>query len=141
MSDLVNRVKEDIDSRALFPQGQSIVVAVSGGLDSMVLLEVLHRLSAAHGWRLTVAHFNHQLRGRKSDADERFVRRTAESKGLPFVAGRGDVRGCARAGKISLEMAGRKLRHGFLAGLARERGIGTVALAHHGDDQVELFFL
>ncbi len=107
----------------------------------MVLLEVLHRLSAARGWRLTVAHFNHQLRGRNSDADERLVRRAAESRGLPFGAGRGDVRGCAREGRISLEMAGRKLRHGFLAGLARERGIRTVALAHHGDDQVELFFL
>jgi len=116
-------------------------VAVSGGLDSMVLLHLLHRLSQKYRWRLTVVHFNHQLRGRASGADERLVRRTAKQLGLPCVVGRQDVRGLARQQKLSLEMAARQLRHEFLARTARERGIRTVALAHHADDQVELFFL
>ncbi|HEX4644588.1 MAG TPA: tRNA lysidine(34) synthetase TilS, partial [Verrucomicrobiae bacterium] len=141
MSELLNRVEKTILARGLFRQGQRILPAVSGGVDSMVLLNVLRGLSHKHGWRLAVAHFNHQLRGRSSDADERLVRREAEKLGLKFVADRGDVRELARVRKLSLEMAARKLRHDFLARAAKELKISHVALAHHADDQVELFFL
>src|SRR5208337_2330462 len=113
----------------------------SGGVDSMVLLHALHRLAKQHGWQLTVAHFNHRLRGRASDADENLVRRTAAAMKLAVVAGRADVKAFARKSKLSIEMAARKLRHEFLAREARKRKIRIVALAHHADDQVELFFL
>jgi tRNA(Ile)-lysidine synthase len=121
--------------------GQKVLVAVSGGLDSMLLLHLLRHLAGAHRWKLTVAHFNHQLRGPAGDADERRVLQTARRLGLRAVAGRGDVAATARAAGISLEMAGRKLRHDFLARTARRLRIPAVALAHHADDQVELFFL
>lgn len=121
--------------------GQKILVAVSGGVDSMVLLYLLKKLSATHRWKLTVAHFNHQLRGKASDADEAFVRKTAAAMKLPFVAGRADVKKFAKEAKLSIEMAARKLRHEFFVRMARLRKINTVALAHHADDQVELFFL
>ena len=98
-------------------------------------------LSMRHGWNLTVAHFNHQLRGRSSDADEKLVRKTAAALKLPFVVARADVRKFAGKSKLSIEMAARKLRHEFFARAARERNISVVALAHHADDQVELFFL
>ena len=98
-------------------------------------------LSAAHGWRLVVAHFNHQLRGRSSDADERLVRREALRVGLRCRVGRGDVRAVAKREGISIEMAARRLRHEFLARMARTVGARVIALAHHADDQVELFFL
>jgi tRNA(Ile)-lysidine synthase len=130
-----------IVERRLFRDGQKILVAVSGGLDSMAILHALHELSRVHRWKLTVAHFNHQLRGRAAGADERLVRKTAGDLELPFVAGRGSVRAAARREKISLEMAGRELRHDFLARTARARRIPVIALAHHADDQVELFFL
>ena len=107
----------------------------------MVLLELLTRLAPKHRWRLRVAHFNHQLRGRASDADERLVRAAAKRLRLPFVSGRADVRRLAARQKVSIEMAARQARHEFLAHAVRKRGIKTVALAHHGDDQVELFFL
>ena len=68
---LLEHVEKNIRERKLFKDGQSILVAVSGGVDSMVLLHVLHRLSAKHRWKLAVAHFNHQLRGRASDAEDR----------------------------------------------------------------------
>ncbi len=116
-------------------------MAVSGGVDSIVLLHLLKKLSATNRWDLTVAHFNHQLRGKASDADETFVHQTAAAMKLPFVARRADVKKFARGSKLSIEMAARKLRHGFLAHEAEERGIKTIALAHHADDQVELFFL
>jgi len=141
VNNLVRAVEHSILTRRLFRRDQSILVAVSGGLDSMVLLRVLKTLAGKYDWRLRVAHFNHKLRGSASDADERFVHRTAERLGLDFFAERGDVAAEARRQKTSTEVAARRLRHGFLARTARRSRIRSVALAHHADDQVELFFL
>jgi tRNA(Ile)-lysidine synthase len=136
---------QDLDrtivDKHLFRDGQKILVAVSGGVDSMALLHALNELSRLHRWNLTVAHFNHQLRGRAADSDERLVRKTAAALKLRFVAGRGNVRAIARRHGISLEMAGRDLRQSFLARAARAHRIPVITLAHHADDQVELFFL
>jgi tRNA(Ile)-lysidine synthase len=141
VSKLIDRVEHNILSRQLLKSGQEILVAVSGGVDSMTLLVVLNRLASRHGWRLAVAHFNHRLRGRQAGADERFVRKQAGLLALPFVSESGDVKALAISRKLSIEMAARRLRHEFLARTARKLRIRSVALAHHGDDQVELFFL
>jgi tRNA(Ile)-lysidine synthase len=141
VSDLVENVARNVRLRRLFRPGQSILVAVSGGLDSMVLLHLLWQISGAQRWRLAVAHLNHGLRGRSSDADERLVRRTANKLGLDAVTERADVRRFSRANGVSIEMAARSLRHEFLARAAVRLGLGNVALAHHADDQLELFFL
>ncbi len=141
VSQWLSQLDETLRRRALFPDGQPILVAVSGGLDSMVLLRALSELAPGHAWRLTVAHFDHRLRGRSSTADARFVSRAAGALGLPCVTGRADVRRLARAGRLSLEMAARRARHEFLARTARRLRAPTVALAHHADDQLELFFL
>ena len=121
--------------------GEAAVVAVSGGCDSMVLLDLLARLATRTGWRLTVAHFNHRLRGRASNADVRFVREAARRRRLPCVTGQGAVRAHARDRGVSLEMAARELRHDFLARCARAAGATGILLAHHADDQVETFLL
>ncbi len=134
-------VDESIRARGLFQRGQKILVAVSGGVDSMVLLRLLHELSNKHQWKLTIAHLNHQLRGRSSDADERLVAQTAKALRLPIVIERADVRQRAKVGGASIEMAAREVRHDFLARTAVRLKIPTIALAHHTDDQVELFFL
>ncbi len=141
MSDLLNSVERSIRQRHLFKGGQSILVGVSGGMDSVVLLHLLHTLTAKFGWRLCVAHFNHQLRGSASDADEEFVSDVSRKLALRFVSERSDVVAHARSHKLSIEMAARELRHAFLARAARRLRIPAVALAHHADDQVELFFL
>lgn len=107
----------------------------------MVLLHVLCRLVGKHGWMLAVAHFNHLLRGGSSDADAEFVRLAAAQLGLKFISEQRDVQQFARAHKLSVEMAARNLRHDFLARTCLTLGIKTMALAHHSDDQVELFFL
>jgi tRNA(Ile)-lysidine synthase len=138
---LLHRTQTTVEKRRLFLRGQKILVAVSGGVDSMVLLCVLNALAKENRWKISVAHFNHQLRGRASDADEKLVRQTAKKLGLKFFGGGADVKAFARQSKISVEMAARKLRHEFLARTAKEQGIGVVTLAHHADDQVELFFL
>jgi tRNA(Ile)-lysidine synthase len=141
MTDLANQLESSLEAKRLFRDGQRILVAVSGGVDSMVLIELLHELAKVHRWKLTVAHFNHQLRGASSDADEQLVRQTARKLKLPFVAARGDVKEVARKNGWSVEMAARKLRHDFLAQTASKLKCPTVALAHHADDQVELFFV
>ena len=141
MNNLPQRVEQTIASHRLLADGDAALVAVSGGVDSMVLLHVLVELSTTHRWKLVVAHFNHQLRGRDADADERFVARTAKRLGLPFESGRADVKEFARARKISVEMAARTLRHEFLARTAGKLSLRNIALAHHADDQVELFFV
>ena len=66
----IRELDRTIHARKLFRDGQKILIAVSGGVDSMVLLNALHELSGAQHWKLVVAHFNHQLRGRDADADE-----------------------------------------------------------------------
>lgn len=141
MSDFLQRLESEIQNRRLFRRGENILVAVSGGLDSMALLGALHALAGKWRWRIVVAHFNHQLRGRASDADERLVRQAAAKRKWPVVVGRADVSAFAQRAKLSVEMAARKLRHEFFARAAKERNILSVALAHHADDQVELFFL
>jgi tRNA(Ile)-lysidine synthase len=138
---LLQRIDQNIRNRQLLKRGQAVLVAVSGGLDSMALLHALHSLKKKWRWKITVAHFNHQLRGRASDADEKLVRKTAAAMKLPFVAGRANVKEFALKSKLSIEMAARKLRHEFFTRAAHERKIRAVALAHHADDQVELFFL
>lgn len=141
MVSLAEQVHHNICRRRLIGPGQRVLVAVSGGVDSMVLLHLLYELARSSGWKLTIAHLNHQLRGAGSLADERLVRRTAHGLHLPIVVSRANVRSYAKARGLSLEMAARKLRHDFLARAARARRIACIALAHHAGDQVELFFL
>ncbi|HTL72293.1 MAG TPA: tRNA lysidine(34) synthetase TilS [bacterium] len=141
MSEFLQRLEDEIRVRELLSHRQKILVAVSGGVDSMVLLHVLNVLASKNHWQLSIAHFNHQLRGRASDADEKLVRKKAAALKLPLVVGRADVKCFAKNSKLSIEMAARKLRHEFLAKVAHDRKIPTVALAQHADDQVELFFL
>ena len=141
MNGFLQRVENAVARRRLLARGQKILVAVSGGADSLVLLHVLNWLAPKNRWEISVAHFNHQLRGRASAADEKLVRQTAKKLRLNFFGDSADVKAFAAQSKISMEMAARKLRHEFLAKTARENKIPTVALAHHADDQVELFFL
>ncbi|MGZ8900861.1 MAG: tRNA lysidine(34) synthetase TilS [Limisphaerales bacterium] len=136
--DLIGRVQEAMAQHALLKAGDSVLVAVSGGVDSVVLLNLLHRLGA---YRLSVAHFNHCLRAGESDGDEAFVAAMAENLKVPFASARGDVKKYADENGISIEMAARDLRHQFLADSAERLGIERIALGHHADDQVETFWL
>jgi tRNA(Ile)-lysidine synthase len=138
---LLEQIEQSICTRELLLRGQGMLVAVSGGLDSVVLLYLLHALAAKHRWKLTVAHFNHMLRGRASDGDERFVRALCNRLKLPCATARADVQAHAKESGLSVEMAARKLRHEYLARTAKQHRIASIVLAHHADDQVELFFL
>ena len=118
--------------------GKSVLAAVSGGMDSMCLLHLLHTWGRQQGIAVTAAHFNHQLRGTASDGDEAFVRSWCADNDVPFVCGREDVRGLAEREKLSMEEAARKARYAFLRQAAGERLILT---AHHADDNAETMLL
>ncbi|MCL4503807.1 MAG: tRNA lysidine(34) synthetase TilS [Deltaproteobacteria bacterium] len=125
----------------LFEPGDGVLVAVSGGPDSVALLHLLAGWRRELGLELAVGHFDHTLRGRESAEDAAFVEGLAKDLGLPFHPGRGDVKELARRQKISVQMAARKLRLDFLRSICRVQGYDKLALAHTADDQVELFFL
>jgi tRNA(Ile)-lysidine synthase len=109
-----------------------LVVGVSGGADSLCLLDVLHAL----GYPLIVAHFDHGLRP-ESAADAAQVRGEAEARSLAFVTERQDVAALAREESFSIEEAARIARYGFLYDQARQNGAQGIAVAHTADDQVE----
>ena len=113
-----------------------LVLGVSGGADSLCLLDVMRRL----GYPVVAAHFNHQLR-LQAEADEQAVKKLAADWQLPFVCGRGDVAEFARLERLSLEEAARKLRFTFLFEQARQAGAAAVAVAHHAGDQVETILM
>lgn len=114
--------------------GEPVVVGVSGGVDSMVLAEVLRRIGFVP---MVVAHLNHGLRAGESDADEGLVREWAMRHGCECEVGREDVAARAAETGDSLETAGRKARRAFFQAVAERRGLRRVVLAHHADDQVE----
>ena len=127
-----------MDAQGLWPADGALLLAVSGGPDSTALLLILARLAKRKGLRLAVAHFDHGLRGAETgEAETRHVRELAESLGVPFFAGRGDVRAVARARHLSLEEAARRERYAFLATAVREAGMSYVATGHTASDQAE----
>lgn len=120
----------------LFRERETVVVAVSGGADSVALLDILARLDLER-LELVVAHLNHSLRGNASDGDEAFVAGLAAGYGLPFATKRVDVAALAKGAKLSLEDAGRQARYSFFAETAEIHGATSIAVAHHLDDQAE----
>ena len=132
-----DQVLHYIRERDLLHAGERVAVAVSGGADSVALLRVLLELRAELGIVIFVAHFNHQLRGAESDADERFVADLARHLDLRFFAGRGDVLHHAEINQRSLEHAARELRYQWLIELARREKLDAIATAHTSDDQAE----
>jgi tRNA(Ile)-lysidine synthase len=119
---------------ALPARGRRLIVGVSAGRDSMLLLHLLLRA----GWKdLVIAHFNHGLRGRESGQDSRWVRALGRRLGLPVEIGRADVARLARKHGQSLETAAREARHAFFREVAARHRTRQVVLAHHADDQAE----
>jgi tRNA(Ile)-lysidine synthase len=117
--------------------GERVLVAVSGGADSVALLLCLQRLSARLKINVTAAHLNHRLRGAESDADEKFVRRLCARRGIDLVVESSPVRSRAAAAKQNLEEAAREARYDFLRRAARQSGAGRIAVGHTLNDQAE----
>ncbi len=125
----------------LFAPGERVGAAVSGGADSILLLDFLKDFAGQHGLVLSVVHLNHLLRGTDSDADEQFVREAATRLDLPFIGKRTDVARAAREKGWNLETTARVLRHEFFFSLARQNKLDKIATAHTANDQAETVLL
>jgi tRNA(Ile)-lysidine synthase len=135
-SELVSRVEHTVHRQRLFRPGDTLVVALSGGADSVFLLDLLTRLPG-YSLHLIAAHLNHALRGAESDADEEFCRELASRYAIPYESRRVDVAKMAADFRLNLEDAGRRARIEFLDEVRSRYGAAAVTLAHHADDQAE----
>ena len=138
---LDQRVLNFIQERHLVTRGQTLLVAVSGGQDSVCLLHVLHHLQSESGIKLHVAHLDHQLRGKESRDDARYVARLAKRLGIPATVEKRDVTSYQKEHGLSLEEAAREVRYNFLAEVASTIGADYVAVGHTLDDHVETILL
>ncbi|MCC7207304.1 MAG: tRNA lysidine(34) synthetase TilS [Anaerolineae bacterium] len=136
MRGLPERVRDFCALHRLFAPGV-VVVAVSGGADSVALLHILLQLQDEFAIRLHVATLDHGLRGPDGAADVNFVRDLAAAWGVPVTAGAADVRRLANEAKLGIEAAARRARYAFLARVAAEQGAWRIATGHQRDDQAE----
>lgn len=138
---MLRRVLKYIRDKELLEKGDRVLVCVSGGADSVALLDVLQR----GGYECVVAHCNFHLRGEESDRDERFVREVIgerlKAKGEKLWVKDFDTVGYAQEKGISIEMAARELRYRWFAEVAAVTGCKAIAVAHHQNDQAETVLL
>ena len=136
--DLCKTVFNYISSEKLIAPGTTLLVAVSGGIDSMVLADILYRLRQDLDVALVIASFDHGLRP-ESGSDLEFVHSWAEEHGLPFIGGKKDI--AAISGGKNVEDIGRRERYAFLRSAAAKCGAAAIATAHHQGDQAETVLL
>ena len=136
-SQFQQRVQCFIEQEHLFIKGDSLLVALSGGADSVALLTVMQRL----GYRCIAAHCNFHLRGNESNRDEQFCRDLCQKMEVQLHVNHFDTQKYARMKGISIEMAARELRYEWFESLCREFGYTYIAVAHHRDDSAETLLL
>ena len=136
---MLKTLVEELTSHRLLSRSDHVIVAVSGGRDSMALLHLLLELNQQEEWqlRLHVAHLNHQLRGEEAERDAAFVLAAADSLNLPCTVERRSIAEMAERRSVGLEEAGRQERHAFFERVCLNTGARAVALAHHADDNAE----
>ncbi len=139
--DLYTRWSLEMRRAGFFRPGERVGVAVSGGPDSVLLIEFTRKLAGEMGLDVAVVHFNHRLRGAESDADEQFVRELARNLEVEFIRGEADVAQVAREKRRNLEATARDLRYQFFFSLLNQGRLDKVATAHTANDQAETVLL
>ncbi|MCA1595773.1 MAG: tRNA lysidine(34) synthetase TilS, partial [Chloroflexi bacterium] len=136
-----NRIRHFARTQKLWARGERVVLAVSGGADSLCMLHAMARVARLDALSLVAAHLNHGMRGANADDDQAFVAAQAETLGVHFIAGKTDVPALARTARIGLEDAGRRARQEFLDRVIAETGAASAATAHTRSDHVETVLL
>ncbi|MCD4746147.1 MAG: tRNA lysidine(34) synthetase TilS, partial [Bacteroidales bacterium] len=121
----------------LFKQDEKILLAISGGVDSVVMCELFYLA----GYKFGIAHCNFKLRGNDSDLDEKFVKELSKKYKVPFFCKKFDTEKYAKKNKVSVQMAARTLRFEWFEHLQILENYDYIAAAHHLDDQIETFFI
>lgn len=137
ISHFIERIKNFIDKHKIFVQNEPIIVAISGGADSVALLLTLQKL----GYHIHALHCNFHLRGEESMRDEMFVRSLCTKLGISLLVENFDTKSFAANNHLSIEMACRELRYAWFRQYAQTIGCTRIAVAHHCDDSIETFFL
>lgn len=130
---MLQKLQEYIDKQRLFTTENKLLLAISGGIDSVVMLHLLHRL----GYNIHAAHMNFQLRAEESDADEEFVRNVCKHLKVELEVKRVDVEKLKTDEKISTQMAARKLRYDWFQEILEVKKLDYLVTAHHADDSIE----
>lgn len=134
---MLRRVSTYIRQRGLLDKQRPVLVCISGGADSVALLDVLLRA----GYQCIAAHCNFHLRGEESNRDETFVRELCRQWKTPLLVTDFDTQTYAKAHNVSIEMAARELRYQWFDEMAREKGCQAITVAHHQNDQAETILL
>lgn len=132
-----NKILTYINKENLLKRGEKVVVACSGGADSIFLLHIVDKL----GFDCVVAHCNFHLRGEESDRDENFVRDFCKTRNLTLIVKSFATREYAQENKLSIEMAARELRYNWFEDIRKEYNAQAIAVAHHSDDSIETILL
>ncbi|MBR0177555.1 MAG: tRNA lysidine(34) synthetase TilS [Bacteroidales bacterium] len=134
---MIGQFRAYINRYNLIAEGEKVILALSGGIDSMVLADLLLKSKV----RFVAAHCNFHLRGEESDGDEMFVREFAEKNGIQCFVKHFETEKFAKEQGLSIEMAARDLRYAWFEELRQQLGYDKIAVAHHADDQAETFFI
>lgn len=137
MTKIELKVQRYISDHSLLKAGQKVLIALSGGADSVCLMLMMQRL----GYECQAVHCNFHLRGEESNRDEAFVRQLCESRGITLHVAHFDTYAHAESHGVSIEMAARDLRYAYFADVARENAVDTICVGHHRDDNAETFVL
>ena len=134
---MLQKLQNHINTNLSFLKEKKLLLAVSGGIDSMVLVHLCHQLKLD----FAVAHCNFQLRGNESDDDENFVKSQIEKSQIPLFTQKIDTKSIAETQKLSIQLAARKLRYDWFYKLMNENSFDYILTAHHLDDSLETFLI
>ncbi len=133
---MVDAVLRAVERHRMLDDGDSVIVALSGGADSVALLHVLISIKEKYHLTVAAAHLNHLLRGEEAERDERFCKILCENNNIPFYVRRADIGAMSKRLKISEELCGRQERYAFFGELS-ERHSAKIATAHTASDNAE----
>ena len=136
-SNVINKVKQTIKRYDLIKEGDSVLVGLSGGADSVALCHILHTM----GINIVAAHLNHNIRGEEAKRDEEFAKTFAKKLGVRFVSKSVNVRELAKNTGMSDEMAGREARYAFFDDVCKSYGLTKIATAHNRNDRAETILM
>ncbi|MBE98936.1 MAG: tRNA lysidine(34) synthetase TilS [Flavobacterium sp.] len=134
---MLNQLRHHLQQNLPFLQNSKLLLAVSGGIDSIVMATLFKTL----GYEIALAHCNFRLRGSESDGDDSFVNTFAEKNNIPVHTTRFDTVSFASDNKVSIQMAARQLRYSWFNELLEKHGYDYLLTAHHLDDQIETFLI
>ncbi|WP_028887265.1 tRNA lysidine(34) synthetase TilS [Tenacibaculum ovolyticum] len=134
---MLQRLTEHIDENFSFIKNKKLLIAISGGIDSVVLSHLLHQLN----YTISLAHCNFQLRGEDSDLDEKFIKNLGTELDITTFSIRFETDKYSKKNKLSTQLAARKLRYDWFQQLTEENNFDYVLTAHHADDNLETFLI